>query len=74
MSLEDLPSCFVKDYDYGLGLTSTCRCIIDAVERLTNCTEILISEHDLVVAAEEGTTFHISTRSLSDKQYSKRYA
>ena len=66
MLLEDLPSCFVKDYDYGLGLTSTYRCIIDAVERLTNCTEILISEHDLVVAAEQGTTFHISTRDFDE--------
>ena len=66
MLLEDLPSCFVKDYDYGLGLTSTYRCIVDAVERLTNCTGILISENNLVVVAEEGTTFHISTRDFEE--------
>ena len=66
MLLEGLPSCFVKDYDYGLGLMSTYRCIVDAVEQLTNCTEILISSEDLIVAQEEGTTFHISARDFDE--------
>ena len=66
MLLEDLPTCFVKDYDYGLGLVSTYNCIIDAVEQLTNCSKILISEDNLIVAEEEGTTFHISTRDLDE--------
>ena len=41
--LEELPSGFTKDYDYGLGLAKNYRFIIEAVEELSDCTEIVIS-------------------------------
>lgn len=41
--LEDLPSAFTKDYAFGLGLAKPYRFIIDAVEELTDCTEIVIT-------------------------------
>jgi hypothetical protein len=44
--LENLPSAFTKDYAYGLGLAKPYRFIIDAVEELSECTELVItSEH-----------------------------
>jgi hypothetical protein len=42
--LENLPSAFTKDYAYGLGLAKPYRFIINAVETLSNCTEIVISD------------------------------
>ena len=42
--LEKLPKGFVKDYDYGLGLLKEYRFIIDVIEELTDCTEIVISK------------------------------
>ena len=41
--LEELPSAFTKDYAYGLGLAKPYRFIIDAVEELSDCTEIVIA-------------------------------
>lgn len=41
--LENLPSAFTKDYAYGLGLAKPYRFIIDAVEKLSDCTEIAIT-------------------------------
>lgn len=41
--LENLPSTFTKDYAYGLGLAKPYRFIIDAVEKLSDCTEIVIT-------------------------------
>ncbi len=44
--LENLPSAFTKDYAFGLGLAKPYRFIINAVEELSNCTEIVImGEH-----------------------------
>jgi Domain of unknown function (DUF4263) len=44
--LEQLPSAFTKDYAYGLGLANPYRFIINAVEELSECTEIVITgEH-----------------------------
>ena len=60
MLLEDLPPCFIKDFDYGLGLVSTYRSVIDAVEQLTNCTEILISEDERNKAGDDSVVFHIT--------------
>lgn len=40
--LEDLPSAFTKDYAYGLGLEKPYRFIINAVEELSDCIEIVI--------------------------------
>ena len=41
--LESLPAAFTKDYDYGLGLAKPYRFIIDAIERLCDCSEVVIS-------------------------------
>ena len=41
--LEELPSAFTKDYAYGLGLAKPYQFIIDAVEELSDCTEIVIA-------------------------------
>jgi hypothetical protein len=42
--LENLPSAFTKDFAFGLGLAKPYRFIIDAVEELSNCTEIVITD------------------------------
>lgn len=42
--LENLPSAFTKDYAFGLGLAKPYRFIIDAVEELSDCTEIVITD------------------------------
>ena len=42
--LDQLPNCFVKGYDYGLGFRQDFYPIIETVERLSFCSAILISE------------------------------
>jgi hypothetical protein len=42
--LEHLPSTFTKDYAYGLGLAKPYRFIIDAVQELSDCTEIVVTD------------------------------
>ena len=59
--LEDLPSAFTKDYDYGLGLAKPYRFIVEAVEELTDCTEIVISREGGTRVDETAGTFHIET-------------
>ena len=44
--LETLPSGFTKDFDYGLGLAKDYWFIVDAVEQLSNCSEIVISSKE----------------------------
>ena len=62
MVLESLPSCFIKDYDYGLGLTKAYRFIVLAVEDLTDCTEIVITgSHE---TGADGSVFCISYKDL----------
>ena len=63
MLLEQLPSCFVKDFDWGLGLRQPYRFIIDAVEGLSDCTEVLITDRDETRIDDEKGIFLIS---LSD--------
>lgn len=41
--LENLPAAFTKDYSYGLGLAKEYRHIINAVEAVSKCTEIVIT-------------------------------
>lgn len=41
--LENLPSGFVKDFDFGLGLQKDYRFIVDAIEELSTCSEIVIA-------------------------------
>ena len=60
MILEDLPSCFIKDYDYGLGFTQKYRFIVNAVEALSNSTGIKISDRVETGPIDSGRTFCIS--------------
>ncbi len=62
MVLESLPSCFIKDYDYGLGLTKAYRFIVLAVEDLTDCTEIVVAGSHQTGA--DGSVFYISSKDL----------
>ena len=59
--LESLPPAFTKDYDYGLGLAKPYRFIVEAVEDLTDCTEIEISGQGKTRMEEGGEIFHIAT-------------
>ena len=59
--LEELPSGFIKDYDYGLGLRKPYRFIIQVVEELSECTEILISSLLATEVDSDNDRFIIST-------------
>jgi len=61
--LENLPSTFTKDYAYGLGLAKPYRFIIDAVEALSDCSEIVITDkHAAGPDQDGGGIFYISTQ------------
>ena len=64
MVLENLPSCFIKDYDYGLGLTKAYRFIVHAVENLTDCTEITITGSHETGVDGSGKAFLIASKDL----------
>ena len=64
MVLESLPPWFIKDYDYGLGLTKAYRFIVHAVEDLTDCTEIVITVNHETGVDGNGKTFYISSKDL----------
>lgn len=57
--LEGLPPGFTKDYDYGLGLAKPYRFIVEAVEDLSDCTEIVISTRGETLVDEATGTFYI---------------
>ena len=59
--LEDLPAAFTKDYDYGLGFAKPYRFIVEAVEELSDCTEIVISSKGGTTVDEAAGIFHIET-------------
>ena len=58
--LERLPTGFVPDYDYGLGLTQRYRFIINGVRELSNCTKLVISPHHQTEIDEDSETFYLS--------------
>lgn len=59
--LEALPSGFVKDYDFGLGLLKEYRFIVDTVEELSDCTEIVIDRDAFTgIDKQDSTIFTIS--------------
>jgi hypothetical protein len=61
--LENLPSTFTKDYAYGLGLAKPYRFIIDAVEALSDCTEIVITDkHATGPDPDDDRIFYIATQ------------
>ena len=52
--LEALPPTFTKDYAHGLGLAKPYRFIVEAVEALSDCTEIVISgKHETGIASKD---------------------
>jgi hypothetical protein len=52
---NELPSGFVKDFRYGLGLLRDCNRIIRLIEQHTSCEELLFCDNDEVRA--DGGTF-----------------
>src|SRR5664280_588972 len=59
--LEQLPSGFVKDTDYGLGLVKDYRFIIDAIERIRQIKHLVISRK-----SEAGISEELYTLSFKD--------
>ncbi len=60
--LEELPSGFVKDFAYGLGLQKDYRFIIDAIEQIPQIKHLIISRKNKTGISEEFYT-------LSFKEY-----
>lgn len=59
--LEELPSTFIKDFSYGLGLAKPYRFIVDAVLELSNCTDIVIADNNATGPCQfESAFFYIS--------------
>ena len=58
--LEELPSGFIKNYDFGLGLLKDYRFIVEAVEALSECTEIVISDARETGIVPRSNCFYIS--------------
>lgn len=59
--LEGLPSCFVKDFDYGLGLRKDYVPIVEAVERSSSCTKLVIEGNGVTTLDNENSSFHMSS-------------
>ena len=79
--LESLPPAFTKDYDYGLGLAKPYRFIIDAIEELSECTEVCILEagnteinHDQGVFFISYEDFETLRKALNNTTNMSRYA
>ena len=64
MILEDLPSCFLKDYDSGLGLAPSYKIVADAVTALSKCEEIVISKDRDTGPDDSDKRFYITTRDV----------
>ncbi len=58
--LKELPSGFKKDCEYGLGLAKAYRFIVYAVEKLSGCTKIVISESSSTRIDDENGVFFIA--------------
>lgn len=64
--LEDLPPPLTKDYAYGLGLAKPYRFIVEAVEALSACIEIAISDKHETGITSRGTIFNISWEDIDE--------
>lgn len=53
--LENLPSGFIKDYDYGLGLQKDYRFIINAIENIHGINQLVISNGTRDIKKENGS-------------------
>ena len=62
--LEEIPATLTKDYEYGLGFAKPYRFIIDAVEDLTDCSEIMIIEGQETHVDDNGGVFYLSASDL----------
>lgn len=60
--LENLPPAFTKDYDYGLGLAKPYWPIVQAVETLSTCTQIVISRTCETSINPSNEIFYINTK------------
>lgn len=58
--LQGLSSGFTKDFDYGLGLAKEYRFIVNAVEELSNCEELVISKKEVTKIDQEHSIFYLS--------------
>ena len=67
--LDNLPPGFVKNYNFGLGLLKEYRFIIDAVEELSECNEIVISKSSKTEMDQNAKFFTIS---YSDFDFSRK--
>ena len=67
--LDDLPSCFVKDYNNGLGFTQKHRHIVNAIEELSDCGSVVIGSGISTFADDEHKAFYLS---IDDLDYTRR--
>lgn len=59
--LNELPLGFTKNYDFGLGLAHEYHFIIDAVEELSDCAELVITSQEVTgPSPDDNTIFYIS--------------
>ena len=58
--IENLPAGFTKNYEHGLALSQRYSLIINAVEELTQCAGIVISNYGKTQINERDNVFHIS--------------
>lgn len=59
-ALSNLPSAFTKNPDFGLGLASDYRFIVEAVEELSDCTTLEISPDESTRIDEDESVFYVS--------------
>jgi len=67
---EGLPSAFTKDFAFGLGLAQPYRFIIDAIEDLSDCTEIVITGKRETGAASNDKVFYVSKKDFEQARRS----
>ena len=58
--LQSLPPGFTKDFNYGLGLAKRYHYIVEAIEDLSDCREMVISKGISTGANEDKGAFHLS--------------
>jgi hypothetical protein len=58
--LENLPSGFIKDYYYGLGLQKDYRFIIHAIERIDKINDLVISKSTIVWEKRKNTISRVT--------------
>lgn len=65
-TLEKLPSGFIRNYKFGLGFNNDYRFIVEAVEKISSCTEIFITKRHETKISPDGKTFYISDKDYDD--------